>query len=386
MKIKFKILKLNKGWIKKQTWPGICKHVLPFLFILLSLALEAQVGIQTDTPDASAALEISSGNKGLLIPRVALSSSLSNPAPVSSPATGLLVYNSGSNQEEGFYFWTGSSWQMLKPSENNDVQGPANSTDNAVARFDGTSGNQIQNSVVILDDAGNMSGVNNIMVNGFTMPTNAGVDKVLVSDASGNGSWDEALPLDVEENNAVVATGVNTINFQGAVDVTNNGNNKATVSVSQTMSEEEVIQLGSTDNLDLNVFGSPVSIPWDVEMFKDATAFVHSNTSNPSRVSVNYQGVYEINYMFSIENVDNQRKTLRSRLRKNGSTYIEGSAAYSFTYSKFDDKSTHVSSSFLVELQPGDYIEIMVNGQTNTGAVNLMPNENLLFMRIMRTW
>ena len=90
--------------------------------------------------------------------------------------------------------------------------------------------------------------------------------------------------------------------------------------------------------------------------------------------------------MFSVENDDNQRKTLRSRLRKNGTTFIDESASYSFTYSKFDDKSTHVSSSFLVELVVNDYLEVLVNGQTNPGAVNMIPNENLIFVRIMRTW
>lgn len=40
-----------------------------------------------------------------------------------------------------------------------DVVGPGSSTDNAIARFDGTTGKLIQNSVVIVDDSGNMSGV-----------------------------------------------------------------------------------------------------------------------------------------------------------------------------------------------------------------------------------
>ena len=35
-----------------------------------------------------------------------------------------------------------------------DVTGPASSTDNALARFDGTTGKLLQNSVAILDDAG----------------------------------------------------------------------------------------------------------------------------------------------------------------------------------------------------------------------------------------
>ena len=176
--------------------------------ILAQSTLLAQIGIQTDNPDQSAILDIVSSNKGLLIPRINLTSNLQNPDPVSSPATGLLVYNSGNNQDNGFYYWSGSSWMMLKPQEAGDIQGPSSSTDNAVVRFEGTSGKIIQNSSVILDDAGNITGVNNITTAAFTMPTNAGIDKVLVSDATGNSSWADALPLDIEEDDIVIASGV----------------------------------------------------------------------------------------------------------------------------------------------------------------------------------
>ncbi len=371
-------LKLNKEIV----W----RLAVFILIIYCNIQAFAQIGIQTDTPNASSVLDIVSSDKGLLIPRVSLSSNLSSTSPVSSPATGLLVYNDGSNQTHGFYFWTGSIWKMLKPNEMGDVQGPSSSTDNAIARFDGTSGNIIQNSSVILDDAGNITDVNNITTAGFTMPTGAGQDKVLISDASGVGSWEEALPLDVEEDDVVVASGINTLNFQGAVTVVDEGGNKATVTVTQSTAVEEVMQLASTSTINLNGLVVPVVIPWDVELFKDATGFSHSNSTNPSRLTVLYNGLYEINYMFSIENDDNQRKTLRSRLRKNGTTYIDESASYSFTYSKFDDKSTHVSSSFLVELNVNDYLEVLVNGQTNPGIVNLIPNENLIFIRIIRSW
>lgn len=40
-----------------------------------------------------------------------------------------------------------------------DVTGPGSSTDNAVARFDGTTGKLLQNSPVIIDDSGNVTGV-----------------------------------------------------------------------------------------------------------------------------------------------------------------------------------------------------------------------------------
>ena len=39
------------------------------------------------------------------------------------------------------------------------VTGPASSTDNAIARFDGTSGKTLNNSVVTIDDTGNVSGI-----------------------------------------------------------------------------------------------------------------------------------------------------------------------------------------------------------------------------------
>ena len=45
------------------------------------------------------------------------------------------------------------------PSLGGDVVGPASATDNAIARFDTTTGKLIQNSVVTIDDSGNESGV-----------------------------------------------------------------------------------------------------------------------------------------------------------------------------------------------------------------------------------
>jgi hypothetical protein len=169
------------------------------------------------------------------------------------------------------------------------------------------------------------------------------------------------------------------------VNVTNTGSETATITVGVSLSEEQVIQVGSTSSLDLNT-DPAIAIPWNTEMFKDNASFIHSNTSNPTRIQVLSSGTYELNYMFSLVNTTNQRKTLRSRIRVNGTTYIDRSACYAFTYSSSDDKATLVSSSFLLDLNVNDYVEILVNRQTNTGAVNLVPNENLLFVRIMRTW
>jgi hypothetical protein len=53
-----------------------------------------------------------------------------------------------------------------------DVAGPASATDNAVARYDSTTGKLIQNSVVVIGDTGDITGVGTI--NGSTVPSPIG--------------------------------------------------------------------------------------------------------------------------------------------------------------------------------------------------------------------
>ena len=81
--------------------------------ILQGMLAFGQIGVNTDFPDNSSALEIQSTTRGLLIPRVTLTSDLTSPNPVTSPATGLLVFNSGTNQAIGFYYWDGVHWVAL---------------------------------------------------------------------------------------------------------------------------------------------------------------------------------------------------------------------------------------------------------------------------------
>ncbi len=88
----------------------IYKTLLSLLTIcLLTVPTRAQVGIGTTTPDASAQLEVQSTSKGLLIPRV------TDATAITSPAKGLLVYQTGGT--EGFYYNNGTpaspDWKML---------------------------------------------------------------------------------------------------------------------------------------------------------------------------------------------------------------------------------------------------------------------------------
>ena len=59
------------------------------------------------------------------------------------------------------------------PSAGGDVVGPSSATDNAVARYDTTTGKLIQNSLVLIDDTGSVTGVNALTAESLTVNNNA---------------------------------------------------------------------------------------------------------------------------------------------------------------------------------------------------------------------
>lgn len=84
------------------------------LVLLLSVASAQNVAINSTgaSPNSKALLDLSSTDKGLLIPRVVLNST-TDPISGSKP-TSLLIYNNGGSfGNNGFYHWTGSTWLQL---------------------------------------------------------------------------------------------------------------------------------------------------------------------------------------------------------------------------------------------------------------------------------
>ena len=83
----------------------------------------AQQGIGTNTPHRSAALQIDSQNKGLLIPRVNITDeNSSNPISGNVPE-GLMVYNKGEvtgSIAKGFYYWASGKWNSFLTSQNSE--------------------------------------------------------------------------------------------------------------------------------------------------------------------------------------------------------------------------------------------------------------------------
>ena len=136
-------------------------------------------------PDASALATFKSTTKGLLIPEM----SSGQMAAISSPATGLLIYNTSVN---AFHFYNGSAWQMISnigptgPTGTNGTNGS-----NGPTGATGPTGN---------DGITGPSGLNGSNGNdGVTGPTGP----------TGTGGGGGSIPLDM----VVVGTGTGTTGF-----------------------------------------------------------------------------------------------------------------------------------------------------------------------------
>lgn len=110
-------------------------HTIVLLFISFQLTCWAQVGINTTSPHPSSSLDITDTTRGLLIPRM---TSVQKNA-ITSPATGLLVYQS--DGASGFYYYNGTAWVTFAGSGSGwSLNGNSGTT--AAANGIGTTDNQ----------------------------------------------------------------------------------------------------------------------------------------------------------------------------------------------------------------------------------------------------
>ncbi len=121
-------------------------HKLSLLLLILvffqATLIGQNVGINATgaAPDASASLDIVASDKGVLIPRVSISTALTA-APVTSPTTSLIVYNTNASitagNGVGYYYWNGTQWVQLS-SAGDDWSLLGNSGTTAGTNFIGT--------------------------------------------------------------------------------------------------------------------------------------------------------------------------------------------------------------------------------------------------------
>lgn len=103
------------------------KHIITIIVITLISHIYSQgVGVNIDgsLPNNSSILDVSSQDKGILLPRVALTGTTDLTTISNGNVTSLLIYNTNvvNDVVQGYYYWDGSIWRMLgEDSDSNPV-------------------------------------------------------------------------------------------------------------------------------------------------------------------------------------------------------------------------------------------------------------------------
>lgn len=194
---------------------------LCYFFLAVVFNSYSQVGIGTNTPNPSAALDITSTTSGLLVPKM----TQVQKNAIATPALGLLIYQT--DGASGFYYYNGTAWVTFGGGSGWALTGDAATTvgTEVLGTLDGQDVVIVGNGAEAMRvDANGLVGVGtatplkNLHIVG-TAPVlriedgNQALNRVLTSDANGNAYWGSSSVLSSGDDDWVFVSG-NTINDQ----------------------------------------------------------------------------------------------------------------------------------------------------------------------------
>ena len=325
----------------KKRYIGIAG--LGLVLALGTQQVHAQQGFGTDKPAKSAAVDIQSSKRGLLIPRVDLVETTNGVTPINAPAQSLMVYNEKKQNDvvPGYYYWDTNRWVRFAQQGDitainlaGDVTGPTNATvvgaiqgvavsnvnptANQVLTFDATEGkwkavslteNNLTSSKGItgtgITVSGETNGANSTLKEVALAITPGAANQVMVTDATGKfTTW-------VDQSTIAPAT-THTI---GKVENTNGNTLISTVNgveattdiianVSNTITNNTVLNTtvnGQTGQLDL---GPVIQAGQKVSTVVDGVNTTVTSTVDPASANTT---VYQVNV--SKDAIQGEQKT-----------------------------------------------------------------------------
>jgi hypothetical protein len=203
--------------------------------------LYCQVGIGTNSPDSSAALEVTSpsNNKGVLLPRL----TQTQRTGISSPASGLLVYQT--NGTSGLYYYDGSDWLRFGEVQTVNGVSPTIANGNVAVTFLSTQTGTQSNRTSTVSPADGLVHI----VTGNTPSSEDG--KVYIY-SSATSSWNETSAFtddqDISGSSFDFTSGDLVIGITGGVSETIS---LASLTVTPTL--DEITDVGSTTTNSIDV-------------------------------------------------------------------------------------------------------------------------------------
>jgi len=130
-------------------------------------------------------------------------------------------------------------------SGSGDVVGPASATDNALARFDTTTGKLLQNSIVIVDDAGAVTGLTSLDIAGTVAVVAVIDDDTMATATDTNLSTSEAIKAYVDSGAGGGGTVTEVTGTANQIDVAT-GTTTPALTLSSTIVTPGSVDVGST--------------------------------------------------------------------------------------------------------------------------------------------
>lgn len=117
------------------------------------LIVSGRIGIGKSSPSSKLHIEAATSSVASLI--------MDEGTLLSSPVSGAIEYDGAD-----LYYTDNTNTRHPLAKSVGNVTGPGSSTDNAIARWNGTGGDTIQNSSVVIDDSDNVTGVTSLAIDG----------------------------------------------------------------------------------------------------------------------------------------------------------------------------------------------------------------------------
>jgi hypothetical protein len=108
-------LRIKEIDLIKSKWSANFTGLLVTILLFSLNNIYSQVGIGTLEPNNSSQLDITSLNKGLLIPRIQLKATTDASTILNGNVESLLVYNTenAADVTKGYYYWNGTIWERI---------------------------------------------------------------------------------------------------------------------------------------------------------------------------------------------------------------------------------------------------------------------------------
>lgn len=303
------------------------------------------------------------------------------------PSTGGLV--NSVNGKAGDVILSKTDIELGNVTNDAQVKKATSSTDNAIARFDGTTGNAVQNSLVTIDDTGNVnipSGkqykINNVALSyealgaasashnhtGTYEPTitNLPIERGGTGQQTANNALNALLPSQSGNTSKVLSTNgtnskwtslgyVDILDFNCPTDGISDCSSAFTSALSSIGSTSKVLKLGSlTYNL-----GLPITIPSNVILKCDPGVFIKTNTNVQLTLNCYIDaGTYRIFYVGASIQGEITNSTIYPEwfgAVRDGITSSDNSIIKAITWAGYGEKSVRIDANLTHNLDFTSY-------------------------------